>query len=225
MRYMWGIYLRLYLDWDWNVAEHLFELLGKVEPSTAPIATASLDAGKADTWNIFTETSVLTEVKIAYKSTTGETKYRSIMICPSTDDVASAGELSNVAGGHHQPRHAGEEETEDEAGVITQDGNDVGPFPEAESELGVKQVVEKQEVVLIIPGEPSCGGRKKDREGSEVVAYKDSDATQAQETEIGVKDNGYIVDSTDGVSLEEIMTNLEANQEQDADQISICSLD
>lgn len=227
-RHEWGIYLCSNLDWDWDVAgclERLFDLPEEVTPTTALITTVSLEAGKADRWNIFTETRLPTEMKIAYKTATGETKYKTIMICPSTDHVASAGDSSNVVGGHHKPGHPGEEETEDEAEVNTDECGDSESEPEAELELGVKQVVEKQEVVSLIPEEPSCGVRVEDRDGSDAVAHKNSDAPRMQGVDLGPTDSGCGDGSTTDTGLQDWMHVLAATKEEHVDQISICSLD
>lgn len=205
--------------------ERLFELPEEVTPTTAPIATVSPETGKADTWNIFTEASLPTEMKIVYKSITGETKYKTIMICPSTVDVASAGESPNVVGGHHEPGHEGEEETEDEAGVIRDKYGDSAPRLETGTELGVQQVVEKQEEVSLIPEEPSCAGRAEGRDISEFVVHEGYDAPPSQEIEFGQMDFGCGQDTANKDDLEELMRNHEAKPEQNVDQISICSVD
>lgn len=93
-RHQWGIYFRSNFDWDWDTAsclEYLFELPEQVE--LHPAATISLDTGKSDVWNVFTMTRLPKQMKIAYKSATGETKYKTFVSCPSSEDVTSTGEF------------------------------------------------------------------------------------------------------------------------------------
>lgn len=79
----------------WNISssclEHLFELPEQVELHTA--ATISVDTGKSDVWNVFTMTRLPKQMKVAYKSATGETKYKTFVSCPSSEDVTSTGEF------------------------------------------------------------------------------------------------------------------------------------
>lgn len=109
--------------------------------------------------------------------------------------------------------------------VIRDKYGDSAPKLETDTELGVKQVVEKQEEVSLIRDEPSCGVRVEDRDGTEADAYEDNDASSAQEIELGQMDNrcGHGTAAKD--DLEESVKNREAKPEQYNDQISICSLD
>jgi hypothetical protein len=90
MRHIWGIYLRSNLDWDSETTsymERLFELPEESEMSSAPIATVNLDAGNAETWNVSTKASLPKQMRVAYISRTGETRYKTFMPCPSSEDV------------------------------------------------------------------------------------------------------------------------------------------
>lgn len=49
-----------------------------------------------DTWNLCTELHLPKKMEIAYRSETCETKYKTILVCPSLDDVASAGQAAEV---------------------------------------------------------------------------------------------------------------------------------
>lgn len=89
-------------------------------------------------------------------------------------------------------------------------------MPETELELGVKQVVEKQESISHIREKPSSGGGEQIRE-----SLRDVDDEGI--SDIGGKGDGN--DSTNGISLEELLQVREAFAGQNPDQISICSLD
>lgn len=89
-------------------------------------------------------------------------------------------------------------------------------MPETELELGVKQVVEKQESISHIREKPSSGGGEQIRE---VLRDVDDEGIN----DIGGKGDGN--ESTNGISLEELLQVREAFAGQNPDQISICSLD
>lgn len=177
MRHKWGLYFRSNIDWGRDTTKclkRLFELPEKVPPLFAPIATVDQDAVEADTWNVFTQANLPEQMKVAYKSVTGETKYRTIMICPSSDDVTSAREVSQDVGEQDDElrislklRSAGVEVV-DGPGVITHKSSVAEPVPQTDSDLGAKQVIEKQEVSVDLL-KPSCGGAQEAGEGSEVV--------------------------------------------------------
>lgn len=95
LRHKWGIYLRSNLEWDWDIAsclERLFAPPEEVVPPTASIAIVSLNAEKTDMWNLTTQASLPTKMRVAYKSPTGETRYKMFVSCPSSEDVVSTGE-------------------------------------------------------------------------------------------------------------------------------------
>lgn len=64
--------------------------------SSPPIATVTLDAGSANIWNVVTETSLPQQIRVAYISRTGKTKYKTYMSCSSPEDDESADELKQV---------------------------------------------------------------------------------------------------------------------------------
>lgn len=98
-------------------------------------------------------------------------------------------------------------------------------MPETDFELGVKQVTEKQEDVLLIPEMTQNGGAEEVREESEViVAHENNDVPSAEEIERGVKGSGNGSDTAND-GMEELMENLALYQEQQFAQISIGSLD
>lgn len=177
-RHRWGIYLRTRLDWDWDSAsclQHLFQLPEEMVLPTAPNVTVDLDTADADSWNVTTDTGLPKKMKFAYKSVKGETKYRTFLFSPSSDDFVSTGELEQVVGVQNktlttipEPRDKCKEA-------------DNQPEAETDSELGAKQVVEKQGVVSLISEEPSCGVRVEDRDESEVVVHESCDTPPAQE--------------------------------------------
>lgn len=123
-----------------------------------------------------------------------------------------------------EPRYE-RKDVENQPGVLTHENDNAEPMSETGSEFGVKQVVEKQEVVSLIPEEPSCGVHKEDRNGSEVIVHEDCDTPPAQEIELESMDSGCGHDTADQDNLEELMKNHEAIKEQHPDNISICSLD
>lgn len=233
MRHEWGMYLRSNLDWDWDTTgclERLFELPEEAIAPTVPIATVSLDAGRSDTWNIATDASMPMKIKIPYKSALGKTKYRTFVSCPSSEDVASTGELSHVVGEQYgfslirpEVRCAGGDVV-DGSGLGSHDTYNAAPMPETGSELGAKQFANEQKV-LLIPEEPSYAGHGENRAGSEVVVHEDSDAPPDRGTELEPMDDGYGDQLTDKDCREELMRQREVFQEQHTDQISICSLD
>lgn len=225
MRHHWGMYLRSNLDWEWDTAsclERLFDLPENVAQPTAPIATVDLDVEDDGTWNLSTtKASPPTKMRVAYKSPTGEIKYRMFVSCPSSENVASVGELAQCieargdASAISSEPHSGDTETEDGTADSTYENNDTAPMVETGLELGVKHRFEKQEVSLI----PEK--RMEEGEDSEVVGYEDNDAALAQEIEFGWKKVGNGDDPANVDNLE----NRDAIQRQHADQISICSLD
>lgn len=231
LRYEWGIYLRSDLDWDWDVAsclERLFELPERVEPPNTPIVTVSLDAGKADTWNVTTESKLPKEVKFAYRSVTGEMKYRTILFCPSSDNVVSAGqavdaqdEASAIAPELHR---AGGKEAEDGAGPVPLKNRDSTPMRETDSEHRVEQGDEKLGEVTLFAEESSYSAAEEDREGSEIVVRKDSEVPRTWEGAHGPTDSELGDDTANEDALEEVLTDLDVIEEPHADQISICSL-
>lgn len=85
-------------------------------------------------------------------------------------------------------------------------------MPETELELGVKQVVEKQESISHIREKPSSGGGEQIRESLRDV------------NDEGISDIGGKGVGTNGISLEELLKVREAFAGQNPDQISICSL-
>lgn len=224
MRHHWGMYLRSNLDWEWDTAsclERLFNLPENVVQPTTPIATVDLDVEDEGTWNLSTtKASPPTKMRVAYKSPAGVTKYRMFVSCPSSENVASVGELAQCieargeASTSSSEQHSGDTETEDGTADITYKNNDTAPMVETGLELGVKHRFEKQEVSLIRER------RMEEGEVSEVVGYENNDALLAQEIEFGWKKVGN-GDDSDVDNLE----NHDAIQKQHADQISICSLD
>lgn len=181
-----------------------------------------------DTWHLCTELHLPKKMEIVYRSRTGETKYKTILVCPSSDDVASAGQAAEVQdeASAVAPKLlcVGGKEAEDGPGIITFEKNVVEPRLETASEREVKQVIGKQGDPLI-PEEPRCGGRVEDRDGSEVVVHEGCDAPPAQEIGIDPMDKGCSHDTANEDDLEELMKNRKAIREQYPDQISICSLE
>lgn len=180
MRHKWGLYFRSNIDWDRDTTKclkRLFELPERVPPLIAPIATVDQDAVEADTWNVFTQANLPKQMKVTYKSVTGETKYRTIMICPSSDDVTSAREVSQDVGEQDNKLRISPElrsagvEVVDGPGVIMHKSSVAEPVPQTNSDLGAKQVIKKQEVSVDLL-ETSCGGAQEAGEGSEVVVNK-----------------------------------------------------
>lgn len=225
MRHHWGMYLRSNLDWEWDTAsclERLFDLPENVAQPTAPIATVDLDVEDEGTWNLSTtKASPPTKMRVAYKSPAGEIKYRMFVSCPSSENVASVGELAQSieargeASTSSSEPHSGDTETKDGTAHITYENNDTTPMVETGLELGVKHRFEEQEVLLI----PER--RMEEGEESKVVGYENNDALLAQEIEFGWKKVGNGDDPANVGNLE----NRNAIQKQHADQISICSLD
>lgn len=227
-RHEWGIYLRSNYDWDWDVAsclECLFELPEEAVPPAAAIATIHLDVVEADTWNLSTaKASLPTKMRVAYKSPTGDTRYKTFVSCLSSEDIVSAGELELIIEVQDktlitilEPR--GErKEADDRHGTYN-----AAPMPETESELGVKQGVEKRKEVPLIPEKPHSGAVEE--ELNAVVDEGGCDTLLEQETEEGVKGNGDGGDCSSENGFEELMIDFEATQEQYTDEISICSLD
>lgn len=104
------------------------------------------------------------------------------MVCPSSDDVASAGQAAEVQdeASAVAPKLlcVGGKEVKDGPGIITFEKDAVEPRLETASEREVKQVIGKQGDPLI-PEEPSCGGRVEDRDGSKVVVHEGCNAPSA----------------------------------------------
>lgn len=224
LRHEWGIYLRSRLDWDWDTAsclERLFELPEEVVLQIAPIATVYLDAADADTWKISTEASLPHQMRVAYKSATGETEYMTFVRSPSTGGVASVDEFAKV----RDEASAVSSELRDGTGKIADKNSDSALKLETDSECIVKQVIEKQEKVAPITEEPSYGAVEESRKEPKIVGQEVSDGPQAQVKELGVKDNGFGEGSVGEDGLEEMMKNPEVIMEQHTDQISILSLD
>lgn len=181
MRNLWGEYLRSNLDWDWDTAnylEHLFKLPEETIPPTAQIATVSLNAGMPDTWKISTEVSLPKEVKIVYKSATGETKYKTFMPCPSSEDVALAVGVPQVI------------KEIVEVSVISQEEPCGGVDEANDSEL--VQVVEETEGAVVSPG-PTCGRLGDVIEGSGAILSKDSGTFPAPGPALGREVNAHVV--------------------------------
>lgn len=111
VRHMWGIYLRSNLDWDGitaNCLEQLFELPEEGVPAAAPIPTVDLGETEANTRNLSNiKTSPPTDKKGAYKSATEKTQCKTVVPCPSSEDVAFVGDLFEVT------------DMQDEASVIS----------------------------------------------------------------------------------------------------------
>lgn len=184
MRHHWGMYLRSNLDWEWDTVsclERLFDLPENVAQPTAPIATVDLDVEDEGTWNLSTtKASPPTKMRVAYKSPTGEIKYRMFVFCPSSENIASVGELAQCikargeASTSSSEPHSGDTETEDGTADITYENNDTAPMVETGLEFRVKHRFEKQEVSLI----PER--RMEEEEDSEVVGNESNDALLAQ---------------------------------------------
>lgn len=235
IRHVWGVYLRSSLDWDWDTAsclERLFKLPDEVVPQTALIASIDLDAVEADTWIISTNASLPKQMRVAYRSASGKMEYMTFLHSPSVGDVVSADESTHVTKVRDEasaiitePRAGGREEDENGLGIMLDENSDSTPELETDTNSGVKQVIEKQEEVALITEEPSYGAVEKSREESEIVVQENGVAPQAHATELGVKDNRFGDGCADEYGLEEMMKNLEVIKEQQADQISILSLD
>lgn len=234
MRHQWGRYLQSSLDWDWDIAnclERLFELPEEVVASPDPIATVDLDAEEAGTWKVSTETCLPKKMKVAYKSATGETKHKTIWICPSSDDVVSGqADWADEVRNRIEPLATSPEvscaggEAAERLGVIAPGNRNAAASADIDLGLGGMRVVEKQEEVSLITEESSCGINDEAGERSEPVTHEASDASLTQVIGDTSKENIHGVD-TNEVDLVELVRRLELIQEQYADQISICSLD
>lgn len=229
VRHEWGVYVRSILDWDWDTAsclERLFELPEAVV-QTAPIATVSLHAGKADTWNVSTEATMPMQINVPYKSASGETKYKTFVSCPSSEDVASTGQADEARDEElamaPELRCAGGKEAK--AGTVLTKVSDTAPMRDTDAERGVEQVDEKLGEVTLIAEEPSYSAAEEAREESEIVGHDNSDAPRTRDTALGLTDNESGDETTDEDALGELLAELDATEELHADQISICSVD
>lgn len=85
-RHKWGQYLRSNMDWDWDVGTCLNQLFNAEQQiSGGPRLTAQIppkscavidvDVKQGDTWKLEAQESLPKEVRIAYKTETGETQY------------------------------------------------------------------------------------------------------------------------------------------------------
>lgn len=229
MRHEWGIYLCSYFDWDWDIAsclQRLFKLPVEVEPQAAPIATVSLDAGNADTWNFSTEIKLPKQMRVAYKSTTGQTKFRTILFSTSSDDVTSTGHaVLPEAAIALESSCTGGEEGEDGAGIVTHEFKDAVPTLDTRLEMEVKQIVEKPDKGSVVIPKPRSGGIEESEEGLVGTMDQGNDAPQLPETELGARDNDDDDDSGNEDDSAKTIQNLEAIWVKQVDQISICSLD
>lgn len=212
MRHIWGIYFRSNLDWDWDTGsclERLLEIPEEEVPLSIPIAIVSLDIRKANAWNVYTESSLPEEVKVAYKSPTGETKYKIFVLSLPSDDVASASSLANIV-----------EETEVSIISLEQPCGGVEDVSKGDLALVVE---EKEELSVIAPG-PSCRGIGDVREGSRAAAAKDNDTLPAPSSASGMVANCQIVKCTTQ-NDKNVMLNHMAILENDYDLRSVRSLD
>lgn len=230
-RHQWGIYFRSNFDWDWDIAKclaRLFELPEEVESPAAPIATVSLDSGNADTWNLFTEISLPKQMRVAYKSSTGETKFRTILFSQSSDDVTYAGHALEVrpeAAIALESSCTGGEEGEDGAGIVTHEFKYAVPILDTRLEMEVKQIVEKPDKGPVVIPKPRSGGIEEAEEGLVGTMDQGNDAPRLPETELGARDNDDDDDSGNEDDSAKTIQNLEAIWVKQVDQKLICSLD
>lgn len=109
----WAPIFRSNLDWDWDVAENLGRLYALEDPSTPPtnahranlrVVGVDAEVDVSGTWNLETAkvqmyTELPKEVRIPYKTKTGEIKYMTFARVPEPPDALSEGQdlLSSAA--------------------------------------------------------------------------------------------------------------------------------
>lgn len=84
-RHRWGELLRSNLDWDWDPSES-FRWLFKIEE---PVISFAGDRGTFHPSIAMELKSPLKEIRVPYKTSTGEVKYKTYTACPSTEDVCA----------------------------------------------------------------------------------------------------------------------------------------
>lgn len=103
-RHTWGAFFRSILEWDWDLAgslERMYELRieNEYQGAAPTIPTASLTNGRLDAVLDIPEETV-EEVRIAYRSSTGEVVYRTFRVVDLgfANPATSRGAVSQKAG-------------------------------------------------------------------------------------------------------------------------------
>lgn len=106
LRHAWGVYFCSSLDWDSDVTHSMVRMFQLPEEwthvsyslplrsSSARISALELDVSSTEVWNILggvAEGTLPNEVRIAYVSKTGETRYMTFMACQHVEHSASLG--------------------------------------------------------------------------------------------------------------------------------------